>query len=161
MSDSHEPIKTDCYCPETPHEADEFYLVDAEHLPPEAGIAAANAISSLGAEEGLTVPGGDVAAALIGAFLRFGAIRRWNLVDDKGNDVPINPGTVRDRLTWVKGGRELSQEALGRYITAKTLTPFGLSTSVKRTRTSSNSGRTARSTSAKTSSSLQALDRSA
>ena len=149
--DPNEPITTDCFCPNTPHEKDEFYLVEAEALPPEAGIAAAAAVGTLGGGE--SVPGTEVAAILVGTFLRFGAIRRWNLVDEKGNDVPINPGTVRNRLTWVKGGRELSNAALERYVNDKILAPFGLNTSAKTNGKSSSSGRTARSTSRTTNSS--------
>lgn len=134
-----EPIKTACHCPETPHEHDLFYLVDAEHLPIDAGIAAAAALSTVG--------DGNAGAVLIGAFLRHGAIQRWNLVDDKGDDVPVNPSTVADRLTWVKGGIELANAALERYVNAKTLAPFGLNTSPRKNGKLSSGGRTARSTS--------------
>ena len=145
MGDPNEPVKTACHCPEQPHEEDLFYLFDAEHLPIDAGVAAASALSPVGV--------GNAGAVLIGAFLRHGAIRSWNLVDEKGENVPINPSTVGDRLTWVKGGVELANAALERYVNPKTLAPFGLNTSAKRNGKSSPGGRTARSTSAKTRSS--------
>jgi hypothetical protein len=139
------PVRTSCFCPGTPHEEDEFHLVDAEHLPISAGVAAAGALSTVG--------DGNVGAVLIEAFLRHGAIQRWNLVDEDGSAVPINPSTVGDRLTWVKGGVELANAALERYVNPTALAPFGLGTSTKKNGRSSSGGRTAPSTSAKTRSS--------
>jgi hypothetical protein len=143
--DSNEPVRTGCHCPNTPHDEDLFYLRDADHLPIDAGVAAAGAIATVG--------DGNVGAVLIGAFLRHGAIRAWNLVDEGGAAVPINPGTVGERLTWVKGGIELANAALERYVNAKTLAPFALGTSPRKNGSSSNGGPTARSTSPKTRSS--------
>lgn len=140
MSD---PVLVACHCPGTPHDNDEFTLAD--ELPIEAGIAAASALA--GAE------GGNAAAVLIGALLRHGAIERWNLVDDEGNPLSISPSTVRERVTWLKGGVELSNAALERYVNKRHLAPFGLTNSASPNGKSSRSGRTARSTSPKTPSS--------
>lgn len=137
------PVKTACFCPNTPHENDEFWL--AEELPIEAGIAAAGALTS--------ADGANAAATLIGALLRNGAIVRWNLVDDEGDLVPVNPANVAKRVTWLKGGVELSSAALERYVNAANLAPFGLDSSPRKKRKPSAGGRTGRSTSAKTSSS--------
>jgi hypothetical protein len=142
MEQAEGPVRTPCHCPNTPHDEDEFHLVDAEHLPIDAGIAAASALSTVG--------DGNAGAVLIGAFLRHGAIRRWNLVDEKGEPVPINPGTVGDRLTWVKGGIELANAALERYVNAQTLAPFGSGSSPKPNGTSSPNGQTADMTSVTT-----------
>src|SRR5688500_15919108 len=96
------PVTTACFCPNTPHERDEFHL--AEELPIEAGIAAATALA--GAD------GGSAAAVLVGALLRNGAIVSWNLVDDDGDALSVNPANVGKRVTWLKGGVELSSAAL-------------------------------------------------
>lgn len=140
MSD---PVVVACHCPGTPHDNDEFFLAD--ELPIEAGIAAAAALASS--------EGGNAAAVLIGALLRNGAIVGWNLVDDNGDSLPVNPLNISRRVTWLKGGVELSNAALARYVTADSLAPFGLSSSASRNGTSSRGGRTGRSTSRKTPSS--------
>jgi hypothetical protein len=144
MEQAEGPVRTKCFCPGTPHEEDVYHLVDAEHLPIDAGVAAATALSTVG--------DGNAGAVLIGALLRHGAIRRWNLVDADGDAVPINPGTVGDRLTWVKGGIELANASLERYVLAAGA-PFGSSTSPRRNGKSSSTGQTARSTSRRTRSS--------
>ena len=140
-----DPVKTACFCPNTPHEFDEFHLAD--ELPIEAGIAAAGALASS--------DGANAAATLIGALLRNGAIRAWNLVDEDGNNLPVNPANVAQRVTWRKGGVELSGAALERYVNAENLAPFGLTNSGKKNGTPSRGGRTARSTSRKTPSSSE------
>ena len=150
MEQAEGPVRTPCHCPGTPHDEDVFHLVDAEHLPIDAGIAAASAL--------VTVGDGNAGAVLIGAFLRHGAIRSWNLLDEDGKPVPVNPSTVADRLTWVKGGTELASAALSRYINAQTLAPFGLSTSERTTADSSSDGQTEPSTSPPTSSSGSPLE---
>ena len=140
MSD---PVVVACHCPGTPHDNDEFHLAD--ELPIEAGIAAAGALA--GAD------GSNAAAVLIGALLRNGAIERWNLVDEEGDPLPINAVNVGRRVTWLKGGVELSNAALARYVNAAHLAPFGLGNSEKKNGKSSRGGRTGRSTSRKTPSS--------
>lgn len=146
MEQAEGPVRTPCFCPGTPHEEDVYHLVDAEHLPIDAGVAAASALSTVG--------DGNAGAVLIGALLRHGAIRRWNLVDADGGAVPINPSTVGDRLTWVKGGVELANAALERYVLASGA-PFGSGSSTfpKRNGRSSNGGPTEGSTSRRTRSS--------
>ena len=146
MEQAEGPVRTPCFCPGTPHEEDVYHLVDAEHLPIAAGVAATSALSTVG--------DGHAGAVLIDAFLRHGAIRAWNLLDEDGDPVPVNPATVADRLTWVKGGVQLANAALERYVqSAKALAPFGLSTSPKTNGTSSSDGQTEDSTSVRTSSS--------
>lgn len=151
MEQAAGPVRTPCFCPNTPHDNDVYELVDADHLPIEAGIAAATALSTLGEE-------GNAGAVLIGAFLRHGAIRSWNLVDEEGNRVPVNPQTVGDRLTWTKGGVELSTAALARYVNQTTLAPFGLTGSQKTNEPSSPDGPTEPSTSPTMPSSLSLLE---
>lgn len=138
----NDPVTTSCHCPGKPHERDEFTLTD--DLPIEAGIAAASALAS----------GSNPAGRLVAALLRNGAITAWNLVDDEGNAVPVTPETVAERVTWMKGGVELSSAALQRYVNSKGA-PFGSATSTKKNGKPSGGGRTARSTSAKTPSSAK------
>ena len=135
MSD---PIKTPCYCPGKPHENDEFTLADK--LPIGAGLAAAVAGVDGGVE------------SIVPALLRHGAIASWNLVDEKGNRVPITPATVDERLTW-ETATEFLSEALPRLISSVMPTPLGSAKSAKRTAKSSRSGQIAALTSVKTSSS--------
>lgn len=135
MSD---PIKTPCYCIGKPHEFDEFTLADK--LPMGAGLAA----SVAGVDGGVE--------SIVPALLRHGAIASWNLVDEKGNRVPINPSTVDERLTW-ETATEFLSEALPRLISSVMPTPLGSARSVKKTAKSSRNGRTAALTSVKTSSS--------
>ena len=150
MEQAEGPVRTRCFCPNTPHTEDVYHLVDAEHLPIEAGIAAASALSTVG--------DGNAGAVLIGAFLKHGAIRSWNLVDERGEPVPVTPATVADRLTWVKGGIELANAALSRYVNQATLAPFGLNTSANGNGKSSPPGPTESSTSAPTPSSSLPLE---
>ncbi len=137
-------VETACHCAGSPHERDRFVL--PADLPIPAGIAAVSALASVG-------PSGDAAAALINAILVNGGIADWNLVDDQGNRLPINPTNVAARVTWQKGGAELSNAAFAQWVVGKDLTPFGLGTSRKRTAASSPNGQTAPSTSPKTRSS--------
>lgn len=145
-------VTTKCFCPETPHDRDEFTLADGEHLSIDAGLAAAVALSVAGTDATVT--------DIIGPLLRHGAITSWNLVDGEGNKVPINPQTVGERLTWLKGGLELANAAIERYVTGKGA-PFGSGSSPKKNVKSLSGGQTARSTSAKTPSSSQLQELSA
>ena len=138
-------VRTACYCPGTPHPDGDRFVLPAE-LPVEAGIAAVSALASVGEH-------GDAAAALIGAILRNGGISEWNLVDDAGDSIRITPAHVAARVTWQRGGVELSNAAFGQYVNGKDLTPFGLTSSTKPTAGSSRNGQTASSTSPKTRSS--------
>lgn len=146
MSD---PILTPCYCPDTPHEHDEFVLVD--ELPLAAGLAAAQATGLEG---------------IVPALLRNGAIASWNLVDDKGRKVPITPQTIDKRLTWSKSVEFLA-EALPRLIELANPGepanpgPLVSASSAKRNGKPSRGGRTARLTSVKTPSSPEPPEPSA
>ncbi len=133
-------VETACHCAGGPHERDRFTLpVD---LPIPAGLAAVTALAQVGEH-------GDAAAALINAILVNGGISSWNLVDDKGDPLPINPTNVATRITWTKGGVELASAAYAQWVNGKDLAPFGLRQSRKPTAASSPNGRTARSTSRK------------
>lgn len=134
-----------CYCPGEPHPDGDRFVLPAE-LPIEAGIAAVTALAEVG-------PDGDAAAALIGAILRNGGISEWNLVDADGSRLRINPSTVAARVTWSKGGVELSNAAFAQYVNGKDLTPFGLTNSGSKNGASSPTGPTAPSISPKTRSS--------
>lgn len=133
MSD---PILTPCYCPDSPHENDEFVLVD--ELPLSAGLAAAGSNGQLD--------------GIVPALLRHGAIASWNLVDEKGKDLPITPANVDRRLTWNKAVDFLN-EALPRLIAMANPGPLVSTASAKKNGKPSRSGRTASLTSVKTSSS--------
>ena len=131
-----------CYCPGAPHPDGDRFVLPAE-LPVEAGLAAVTALGQVGTD-------GDAAAALIGAILRNGGIAQWNLVDDEGSPLRINPTNVAARVTWQKGGVELSNAVFAQYVSGKDLTPFGLTNSTKPTVESSPNGQTEPSTSPKT-----------
>lgn len=140
-----------CYCPQNPHADGDRFVLHAE-LPIPAGIAAITALAQVG-------EAGDAAAALINALLLNGGIAEWNLVDldDKGNPypLPINADNVARRVTWQKGGVELSNAAFAQWVNGKDLTPFGLTSSRSRTGESSPNGQTATSTSPRTRSSAK------
>lgn len=140
-----------CYCPGEPHPDGDRFVLHAE-LPIPAGIAAITALAQVGTS-------GDAAAALINALLLNGGIAEWNLteLDDKGNSVPlsINADNVARRVTWQRGGVELSNAAFAQWVNGKDLTPFGLTNSARPTAASSPNGRTATSTSPKTRSSAK------
>lgn len=134
-----------CYCAGEPHPDGDTFVLPAE-LPVPAGIAAITALASVGES-------GDAAAALINAILLNGGIKEWNLVDDDGSALRVSPNNVAARVTWSKGGVELSNAAFAQFVNGKDLTPFGLTNSTSSTAASSPNGRTATSTSPKTSSS--------
>lgn len=134
-----------CFCPGEPHPDGDRFVLPAE-LPIEAGIAAVSALASVGAD-------GDAAASLIGAILRNGGIAEWNLTDENGDRLRITPSNVAARVTWQRGGVELSNAAFAQFVNGKDLTPFGLTNSTSSTGGSSPNGQTAPSTSPKTRSS--------
>ncbi len=136
-------VETACFCAGSPHERDRFVL--PAELPPRAGIAAISALAQVG--------GGDAAGALIEAILVNGGISEWNLVDDAGKPLPLNPDNVISHVTWQRGGVELSNAAFAQYVNGQDLTPFGLTNSQKRNGKSSPAGPTVFSTSPKTRSS--------
>jgi len=136
-------VETACFCPGSPHQRDHFVL--PAEMPPRAGIAAISALSQVG--------GGDAAGALIEAILVNGGISEWNLVDAEGSPIPVTPNNVIARVTWQRGGVELSNAAFAQYVNGKDLAPFGLTNSRSRNGKSSPAGQTAPSTSRKTRSS--------
>lgn len=136
-------VETACFCAGSPHPRDRFVL--PAELPITAGIAAISALVQVGA--------GDAAAALINAILVNGGISEWNLVDPDGKPLPLNPTNVVRRVTWQKGGVELSNAAFAQYVNGKDLAPFGLTSSPRATAASSPNGQTDSSTLPKTRSS--------
>lgn len=138
-------VETACFCPGGPHQRDHFVL--PAELPVEAGIAAIGVIARL------ETTGADPGAALIGAILRNGGISSWNLVDAEGETLPLTPANVAKRVTWQKGGVEVSTALYQQFVNGKDLTPFGLTGSAKPTDDSSPNGQTEPSTSPKTRSS--------
>ncbi len=140
-------VETACFCPGSPHQRDHFVL--PAELPVEAGIAAIGVIARLEST------GGDAGAALIGAILRNGGISEWNLVDEEGASLPLTPDNISKRVTWQRGGVELSTALYQQFVTGKDLTPFGLTGSPNGTAPSSPTGQTEASTLPKTRSSAR------
>lgn len=132
---------SECYCPESPHPDGDIFVL-ADELPIEAGVAASAALAGS--------RNANAAATLVGALARHGAIESWNLLDKDGDPVPITPDTVAARVTWLKGGVELSNAILTKYL-GNGGGPLGLMTSPKTRSSSSRRGPTATSTSRKTS----------
>ena len=91
-----------CYCPNTPHERDIVYLAPA--LPMAGGMAAQSAIAD-GLGDSITLQG-----MLAEVWVRFGVVG-WNLVDDTGDDLPLNPATIKAALPYGKGGRLVAERA--------------------------------------------------
>jgi hypothetical protein len=137
-------VETACHCAGSPHPRDRFVL--PAELPVPAGIAAISALSQVGEH-------GDAAAALIYAILLNGGIESWNLVDEDGAPLKVTPSNVAARVTWQKGGVELSNAAFAQYVNGKDLAPFGLTSSRSKTAVSSPNGQTEPSTLPKTRSS--------
>jgi hypothetical protein len=139
-----------CRCPGAPHPDGDVVYLDPE-LGPAAGIAAASVAMT---DDSMTF------AQRFGLMIETAiqlSVRDWTIQHDTGNGtgpkvekVPINPETVRQQLTWDKGGAEVSVEAMKRYGPALGL-PFGTrkpkspkassSTPIGRTESSSTSPR--------------------
>lgn len=104
-----EPVEVpigECRCPNTPHEADVVYLRPKPDL--EMGLASRSAIQ----QSGNLV--GDTEAALYSVFIRYGVIA-WNITDEKARPVPVNHGTILDRLGWAEGGAIVALRAMALY----------------------------------------------
>ena len=138
-------VRTACHCAGGPHEFDLFTL--AEDVPIPAGIAVATALSSPSNEGEYNL------AVLVTTMLEHGGIESWNLVDDEGSDLVLSPANVRRRVTWRKGGMELTNAAYKLWVNGKDLAPFGLPSSPRVKGKSSPTGPTASSTSPRTRSS--------
>jgi hypothetical protein len=100
-----EPVVVDigpCACEGRPHEADFVYLAPA--LSMSGGMAAQGAISK---SEGDPVILQELLADI---WIRHGVID-WNLVDDKGQPIPLTSENITRALPYGKGGRLVSERA--------------------------------------------------
>lgn len=91
-----------CYCPGTPHETDVVYLRPA--LTMAGGMAAMGAI-----QDGMT----DqilLQELLAKVWMRHGIVG-WNLVDEEGRPLPVDPGTIEAALPYARGGRLVADAA--------------------------------------------------
>ena len=100
-----EPIVVDigpCECAGQPHESDVVYLAPA--LSMSGGMAAQGAIAT---------SGGDalrLQELLADIWVRHGVVG-WNLLDDRGNDIPLTPDNIARALPYGKGGRLVAERA--------------------------------------------------
>ena len=91
-----------CYCPGTPHETDVVYLRPS--LSMAGGMAAQAAI-----QDGI----GDqilLQELLARVWMRHGVVG-WNLVDEEGSPLPIDPATIDQALPYGKGGFLVANKA--------------------------------------------------
>jgi hypothetical protein len=121
-----------CYCPNKPHEADIVYLRPS--LSMAGGMAAQAAIQEGVSDQFL------LQELLARVWIRHGVVG-WNLVDEDGNNLPLNPDNVIEALPYGKGGRLVAERADDLYA-EEILAPL-----VARFGTISRSGRTNGSTS--------------
>ena len=122
-----------CGCPSTPHEQDEAYLLP--RLSFDGGAAAeAAVVAHLGEDRG------TIERALGEAYIRHQVVG-WNLVDGNGDPLPWDPALL---LSDWSIARPVAEMADGLYSTVL-LAPLVATVS-----TSSQGGRTAPSTSART-----------
>ena len=102
---STEPIVVDigpCECAGQPHETDLVYLAPA--LSMSGGMAAQGAIHA---------SGGDtlrLQELLADIWVRHGVVG-WNLLDDKGQPIPLTPDNIARALPYGKGGRLVAERA--------------------------------------------------
>jgi hypothetical protein len=102
---SAEPVVVDigpCECEGKPHERDQVFL--APVLTMSGGMAAQGAI---GKSEGDPVILQELLADI---WVRHG-VTGWNLLDDKGQPIPLTPENVSAALPYGKGGRLVSERA--------------------------------------------------
>lgn len=121
-----------CYCPGTPHETDIVYL--APSLSMAGGMAAQSAMRD-GFGDALRLQ--ELLAAV---WIRHSVIG-WNLVDDAGALLPLDPSTIAAALPYGKGGRMVAERADDLYA-EDILAPL-----VERLKSTSPRGRTNGSTS--------------
>lgn len=100
-----EPIEVrldGCYCPGTPHDVDIVYL--APSLSMAGGMAAQSAMRD-GFGDALRLQ-----ELLAEVWVRHGVVG-WNLVDEDGQDLPLDPSTIAAALPYGKGGRMVAERA--------------------------------------------------
>lgn len=91
-----------CECEGQPHETDLVYLAPA--LSMSGGMAAQGAIAA---------SGGDtlrLQELLADIWVRHG-VTGWNLLDDKGQPIPLTPDNIARALPYGKGGRLVAERA--------------------------------------------------
>jgi hypothetical protein len=102
---STEPVAVDigpCACEGQPHESDLVFLAPA--LSMSGGMAAQGAISK---SDGDPVVLQELLADI---WIRHGVVD-WNLLDDKGQPIPLTSENVTAALPYGKGGRLVSERA--------------------------------------------------
>lgn len=110
--DREQPVAVnigDCRCSGDPRphpDGDVIYL--ATHPSFRLGLAANAAMASNITD---TV---EMMVALGGAFIHYGVVG-WNLLDPKGQALPLTPTDVEERLAWDRGGREVADRAADLY----------------------------------------------
>lgn len=93
----------ECGCPNAPHsDGDVVYL--APQLSMAGGMAAQSAISE-GITDSLRLQ--ELLAAI---WVRHGVVD-WNLVDEDGDKLPLDPQTIAAALPYGKGGRLVAERA--------------------------------------------------
>ena len=94
MADTDIPVLVgECLCPGTPHEDG-----DSVYLRAKLGLAAGTTLQRLIIEANQNrADNAELTGKLAEAYLLLG-VSRWNLVDDKGQPVPVNPDTIRQHL---------------------------------------------------------------
>lgn len=94
-----------CACPRAHGSDDEVYLAPA--LSMAGGMAAQAAI------EQVMEAGGDpilLQEYLARIWINHGIVG-WNLVDEDGDPLPVNPRTIAERMPYGKGGRLVAERA--------------------------------------------------
>ena len=82
-----------CLCPGTPHEDGDFVYLRAK-----LGLAAGTTLQRLIVEANQNrADNADLTGKLAESYLLLG-VASWNLVDDKGHPVPVNPQTITTHL---------------------------------------------------------------
>lgn len=103
--DSPEPVVVElgpCECAGQPHETDIVYL--APSLSMSGGMAAQGAIAK---SEGDPVRLQELLADI---WVRYG-VTGWNLLDDKGQPIPLTADNIARALPYGKGGRLVAERA--------------------------------------------------
>lgn len=103
--DSPEPVVVElgpCECAGQPHEADLVYLAPTLSMP--GGMAAQGAIQAAGSDAV------RLQELLADIWVRYG-VTGWNLLDDKGNPIPLTADNIARALPYGKGGRLVAERA--------------------------------------------------
>lgn len=97
----------ECRCPESPHpDGDVVFLRDKPDM--DMGLAARGVLAQ---KQGFV---GEAEAAFYSVFVRHGVVA-WNVLNDKGEPVPLTHANILDRLTWAEGGAIVAVRATVLY----------------------------------------------